>query len=81
MGAFAYLQLVLIDLAFQDNIGCGSSESGRPADAGRVTNTQAHAFLQLHILLLPLESALLCLWTPVNFWKDRGIIFRTEKTI
>lgn len=67
------LHAVLIQLAFQDNIGCGSSEGCRPADAGSVTNTQAHAFHQLCILLLPLQFLYLHVWV-TNLCRGRADI-------
>lgn len=60
-----YLQLVLIDLALQDDVGRGSGEGGRPADARRVAHAEAHAFGQLHVLLLRLQSPQLGLRTPL----------------
>lgn len=56
---------VLINLALQDDIGCGPREGCCPSDAGSITHTQAHAFGQFQVLLLPLVSPLLrLLWTP-----------------
>lgn len=73
---FSYVRVVLIDLALHDDIGCSSSEGGRSSDAGSVTNTEAHAFRQLQVLLLPLYSSLLGIWTPLtNHWGDRAETF------
>lgn len=67
----ACMQVVLINLALHDDVGCGSGEGGRSANARSITNTKAHAFRQQYILLLPLLSALLCLWAPdTRPWRD-----------
>lgn len=62
---------VLIHLSHQDDVGCGSCESGRASDAGSVTHAQTHAFGQLQIPLLPLEPPVLCRRTPVEFLHGR----------
>lgn len=53
---FAFMQVVLITLAFQDGTGCGSSKGGCTYSAGSITNTQAHVFWQLYMLLFPAQS-------------------------
>lgn len=67
------LHAILIQLAFQDDIGRGSSEGCRSADAGSVTNTQTHAFHQLLILLLALQFMFLHVWV-TNLCRGRADI-------
>ncbi len=67
------MHVLLINLAFQDDIGCGSSESRRPTYAGSIADTQAHAFCQFFIFLFPFQSSLLHIQTPVtNAFRNRG---------
>lgn len=58
-GACFNVCVLLVHLALEDDVGRGPGQSGRPPDAGGVTNTQAHSFGQLLVLLLPLQSPLL----------------------
>lgn len=58
-GACFNVCVLLVHLALEDDVGRGPGQSGRPPDAGGVTNTQAHSFGQLLVLLLPLQLLLL----------------------
>lgn len=70
--------IVLVHLALEDDVGRGPGQSGRPSDARGVTNTQAHAFRQLLVLLLPLQSPLLGLRIQNSYKGDRARVIFTS---
>lgn len=53
------MYLLLVKLAFEHEVGEGSSEGGRASDAGRITHTHTHSFCETQILLLTPKPPLL----------------------
>lgn len=48
------MYLLLVNLVFEHEVGEGTSEGGCATDAGRITHTQTHSFVETQILLLML---------------------------